>query len=138
MEPFDWAKFLSDLAAKHGSSEKGVLLEGAFKSREYNFNIAMGSYEGVLQAARTGGAKVSGIPTFLYSHLQLLAATLCVQDTFVWQFKGSSRIWSGSDDSSGTTLQEGDIELVQNPSQIGVSMKDNEGCLVAITNIAFD
>ena len=73
MEPFDWAKFLSDLAAKHGSSEKGVLLEGAFKSREYNFNITMGSYEGVLQKARTGGAKVSGIPTFLCLHLRLLA-----------------------------------------------------------------
>jgi hypothetical protein len=56
----------------------------------------------------------------------------------LWQYRGSSKVWSGVDEAAGTVMNEGDIRLIENPQDISTAMCGSDACLVAITNKAFD
>jgi hypothetical protein len=58
-QPFEWDTFIQILS--NASSEQNYLLESALSSREYNFNIAMGQYQGIVQRQRTGHSTVLSV-----------------------------------------------------------------------------
>eukprot|EP00602_Paraphysomonas_sp_CaronLab_P010216 CAMPEP_0185018704 /NCGR_PEP_ID=MMETSP1103-20130426/1376_1 /TAXON_ID=36769 /ORGANISM="Paraphysomonas bandaiensis, Strain Caron Lab Isolate" /LENGTH=270 /DNA_ID=CAMNT_0027548627 /DNA_START=114 /DNA_END=926 /DNA_ORIENTATION=- len=115
-QPFNWSQFVTELgdSLPGYSNENGSLVTSAVKGREFNFNLALGPYSGNLQPGRKGHAT----------------------DTYLWQWKGSSKI--SVDGKEEVSMNTGDITLVNSQSPIDVAQWGKDSCLISITNNAFD